>query len=153
MRYRDIYASLLRYCADVLDELKLFEPNLSFLVLDSVPELAQLPAGDNFYLFGLTTENSTEHFHIYVNGFLGFKVLNDPNLMRLETKYLDYIIHELIEQKKVISIYDEQTGEIIGKLIFDGTFETTPARINDAATFKNVAFTLLTPQALITGGN
>lgn len=153
MRYRDIYASILRYCKETQDTINNMGGKVTFLVLDSQPNLEQLPAGDNFYLMAFTTQKGTEHDFIYANGFFGFKVIEDPNLTRMELLYMDYIIHEIIEKKKCIPVYNSDTGEEMGSFIFDGTFETTPVRINDSAMFKNVSFTLLTPQALNSSGN
>ena len=150
VEYKDIYVSLLRFCSNIAEH---FAPDykLESLCLDAVADLAKLPAGD---LIGLTQWTLREQEHtagFYCNAVFGFRTVDDDNLMRLETVYMDYLIKLIKKRNYRIPIYKAGVEDLnfIGHLQFSEVFETLPVKQNDGSSFRMVAVTLLSPQHLL----
>lgn len=154
VEYKDVYISLLRFCADIASALN---PNLApdkqltALNFDGTADLSTLPQGDLVGISHWTLAETANAYGFYCHCMFGFRVINDDNLMRLETVYIDYLIKLIKTKDYKIPIYKAgiDIEQIIGHLQFSEVFETFAPKQNDGSVFRMVGVTLLSPQHLL----
>lgn len=157
--YRDVYVSLLKYLGEVSRRIaaKYNLPAPTVINLDGYPDLAKLPEGDCIFLSDWTLTVDGHQYGDTHNLLIGFTVINDPNLMKLETMYLNELMLDIARRKpcrKHVDIMKEDGTEQVGVLVFSDDYETMSPRISNSRTLKSVMVTMLSPQRLLaeTGG-
>lgn len=167
--YKDVYVSLLKYLGEVAARIsaKYNLPALSVINLDGYADLAKLPEGDFIFVSDWTLAVDGNSYGDTHNLLIGFGVVNDPNLMKLETKYLNELMSDVARRKpcrKTVDIMKEavttqdgttQVGTTqVGVLVFSDDYETMSPRVTSSRTLKSVMVTMLSPQRLLaeTGG-
>lgn len=125
--YRDVYVSLLKYLGEVSQRIaaKYNLPAPTVINLDGYPDLAKLPKGDCIFLsdWTLTVDGCNMETPI----ICGFTVINDPNLMKMETMYLNELMLDIARRKpcrKHVDIMKEDGTEQVGVLVFSDDYET-----------------------------
>lgn len=114
--YLDLHASLLRFCADMRDNMGSLIP--SYVNFDAAWDEAELPDGPIIGNMGLTFECDDQ----FIEGSfqVGFSTKNDENLFEL-VKAVNTIHQRLLPTSK-LKIYDATTGVEKGHMvILNGT--------------------------------
>ena len=157
--YGDVYVSLLKYLSEVAARIsaKYNLPKLSVINLDGYADLAKLPQGDFIFISDWTLAVDGNSYGDTHNLLIGFGVVNDPNLMKLETKYLNELLSDVVRRKpcrKTVDIMKEDGTTQVGVLVFSDDYETMSPRVTSSRTLKSVMVTMLSPQRLLaeTGG-
>lgn len=157
--YGDVYVSLLKYLSEVAARISAKHnlPKLSVINLDGYADLAKLPQGDFIFISDWTLAVDGNSFGDTHNLLIGFGVVNDPNLMKLETKYLNELLSDVARRKpcrKTVDIMKEDGTTQVGVLVFSDDYETMSPRVTSSRTLKSVMVTMLSPQRLLaeTGG-
>lgn len=157
--YGDVYVSLLKYLREVAARIsaKYNLPELSVINLDGYADLAKLPQGDFIFISDWTLAVDGNSYGDTHNLLIGFGVVNDPNLMKLETKYLNELMSDVARRKpcrKTVDIMKEDGTTQVGVLVFSDDYETMSPRVTNSRTLKSVMVTMLSPQRLLaeTGG-
>ena len=157
--YGDVYVSLLKYLSEVAARISAKHnlPKLSVINLDGYADLAKLPQGDFIFISDWTLAVDGNSYGDTHNLLIGFGVVNDPNLMKLETKYLNELLSDVARRKpcrKTVDIMKEDGTTQVGVLVFSDDYETMSPRVTSSRTLKSVMVTMLSPQRLLaeTGG-
>ena len=157
--YGDVYVSILKYLSEVAARIsaKYNLPKLSVINLDGYADLAKLPQGDFIFISDWTLAVDGNSYGDTHNLLIGFGVVNDPNLMKLETKYLNELMFDISRRKpcrKTVDIMKEDGTTQVGVLVFSDDYETMSPRVTSSRTLKSVMVTMLSPQRLLaeTGG-
>lgn len=157
--YGDVYVSILKYLSEVAARIsaKYNLPKLSVINLDGYADLAKLPQGDFIFISDWTLAVDGNSYGDTHNLLIGFGVVNDPNLMKLETKYLNELMSDVARRKpcrKTVDIMKEDGTTQVGVLVFSDDYETMSPRVTSSRTLKSVMVTMLSPQRLLaeTGG-
>lgn len=152
--YKDVYVTLLGYLGDLAKRIseKHGIPAPTVINLDGYPDLAKLPEGDVIFISDWTVKVTGDAYGDIHNLMIGFGVVNDPNLMKMETKYFNELMLDVAQRKPcrtAIRIMDEATGTVQkGVLVYADDYETLSPRIQNARVFKSTLLTLLSPQRL-----
>lgn len=157
--YGDVYVSILKYLSEVAARISAKHnlPKLSVINLDGYADLAKLPQGDFIFISDWTLAVDGNSYGDTHNLLIGFGVVNDPNLMKLETKYLNELLSDVARRKpcrKTVDIMKEDGTTQVGVLVFSDDYETMSPRVTSSRTLKSVMVTMLSPQRLLaeTGG-
>lgn len=148
--YADISTSLLRYSSDVSERLKAKGFNVTPVDFETYADMAKLPKGDLVGWTDWTIEQKHEDVCFYVHGGIGFSVINDVNLTRLNNHYIDEILKDINSECPPINIYEGNLdSEVVkGHFVFKGEFEITAVQTDDSRSFRFVSVTLKSPQRL-----
>ena len=152
--YKDVYVSLLRYLGEIAQRIstKYNIPAPTVVNLDGYPDLAKLPEGDIIFVSDWTIDVSGHQYGDTHNLMIGFGVKNDPNLMRLETQYLNELMLDVARRKPcrtAIRIFSEDSvTKQKGVFVFSDDYETLSPKIQNSMVFKACLVTLLSPQRL-----
>lgn len=118
MLYRDIHASMLKFCTGFKVEMAALALDLDVIYFDAHGDETTLPQKDLVGLSGLSME--TNGGLIEVQAMIGIATLSDTNLFRL-VKLIDQLFAKLMPDK-LIKLYDADTGANKGVLkIMNGT--------------------------------
>lgn len=152
--YKDVYVSLLKYLGEVAQRIaaKYSIPAPTVCNLDSYPDMAKLPEGDIIFVADWTLEVDGNSYGDTHNLLIGFGVVNDPNLMKMETQFINELMLDLAKRKPcrtVIDIVKEDGTSAVGTLVFSDDYETMSPKVLNSKIFKSVMVTLLSPQRLI----
>ncbi|QHJ78646.1 MAG: hypothetical protein [Caudoviricetes sp.] len=155
--YADVYVSLLKYLKELALRIsaKYDLPPISVMNLDSVVDVAKLPANDIIFISDWTLSVDGHSYGDYHELLIGFSVVNDLNFTRLETMYLNELMFDISKRKPfrtTIDIFKEDGTSVVGTLLFSDDYETMPITRNDSRSFKTVSVTLLSPQRLTEKG-
>ena len=152
--YKDIYVSLLAYLGNVAARIgaKYSIPAPTVINLDGYPDLAKLPEGDLIFVSDWTLTSDGNVYGDYHQMLLGFSVVNDPNLMKMETKYMNELMLDIARKKPCpsrIDIMKENGTEQVGVLVFSEDYETMSPKVTNSRVFKSVLVNMLSPQRLL----
>lgn len=151
--YADVYVSLLAYLNELSENIaqKHNVKKLTVINLEGFTDLAKLPEGDLIFISDWTMEVDGSRYGDIHDLMIGFSVVNDPNLMRLETMYMNELMLELSRRRPCrtnIPIMDNSTNTQKGLFVFNDSYETTNTRVEKSRTFKAAIIQLLSPQRL-----
>ena len=152
--YKDVYVSLLAYLGNVAARIaaKYSIPAPTVINLDGYPDIAKLPAGDLIFVSDWTLTADGNSYGDYHQMLLGFSVVNDPNLMKMETMYMNELMLDIARRKPCpthIDIMKENGTEQVGVLVFSEDYETMSPKVTNSRVFKSVMVTMLSPQRLL----
>lgn len=151
IEYRDIATSLLRYSADVAERLKQkYNFDLTAVDFDAYADNAKLPSGD---LVGWTQweiNQESQQVGFYLVGGIGFSVVNDTNLTRLNMYYIDEILQDINAKCPPIPIFkgNQNVALKVGEFAFSGGFDITDVGVEGSRSYKFLTVTLLSEQRL-----
>ena len=157
--YKDVYVSLIAYLNNLAQRIatkySIDKPTVTNL--DAVSDRAQLPEGDIIFITDWTLSVDGNQYGDVHNLMIGFSVINDPMLMRMETMYMNELMLDISQRKpcrKSVDIMKENGTSQVGVLVFSDDYETMSPRVSNSRTFKSVMVTMLSPQRLLaeTGG-
>lgn len=152
--YKDVYVSLLGYLNDLAAKIstKYGIPAPTVINLDGYPDLAKLPKGDVLFISDWTIEVTGHEYGDTHNLMIGFGVINDPTLMKMETQYLNELMLEIARRKPcrtAIRVMAESgSNQQKGVLVFSDDYQTLSPKIQNSMVFKACLVTLLSPQRL-----
>lgn len=107
--WRNIHASLLRFCSDMQDELRLSGFDVQIVNLDDFTDESQWPEGD---FLGISNVH-VEIFETYeVKLMFAISTTSDRNMFRM-AKIAEVLLERLIPNEN-IPVYDATTGAQIG---------------------------------------
>lgn len=152
-QYRDIYVSLLAYLNQLSTRIaaKYDVKPLTVVNLEAFPDFAKLPEGDLIFISDWTMEVDGNAYGDIHDLMIGFSVINDPNLMRMETIYMNELMLDVAHHggcRTHIDIMDEQTNVQKGVLVYNTSYEVSQPRIVNSRIFKAAIVQLLSPQRL-----
>lgn len=151
IEYKDITTSLLRYSAEVAERIKTkYNFDITPIDFDTYADDAKLPQGDLVGWSQWSIEQPNEQVGFYLLGGIGFSVINDTNLTRLNMYYIDEILDDINSKCPPIPIYKgNETTEIkVGEFSFSKEFEITDVATKNARSYKFLSVTLLSVQAI-----
>lgn len=145
LQYKDIATSLLRYSADVADRIKRkYGFDLTPVDFDTYGDDGVLPEGDLIGWSNWSLIQAHEDVGFSIEGGIGFSVVNDLNLTRLNMHYIDEILLDINSKCPPINIYEGaiEVEQIVGHFAFSGAFEITNVTTNKGRSYKFLAVTL-----------
>lgn len=152
--YKDIYVSLIAYLGELAQRIsaKYGIPAPSVVNLDGYPDLAKLPKGDILFISDWTIDVSGQAYGDTHNLMIGFGVINDPLLMRMETQYLNELMLDISRRKPcrtAIRVMAENgSNQQKAVLVYSDDYQTLSPKIQNSMVFKACLVTLLSPQRL-----
>lgn len=151
IEFRDVATSLLRYAAELATRIEQeYQHKLTAVDFDAYADDAKLPMGDlvGWTQWAVDQEDSQIGFNL--TGGIGFSVINDTNLTRLNMWYMDEILKDINSKCPPIPIYrgNQDVEEKVGEFAFSGGFEITDVATKNARSYKFYSVTLISEQAL-----
>lgn len=151
IEYRDIATSLLRYSADLAARIKQkYNLDLTPVDFDAYADDSKLPEGDLVGWSQWEINQESDQVGFYLMGGIGFSVVNDTNLTRLNMYYMDEILEDINSKCPPIRILkgNEGTEIELGQFAFSGGFDITDVETKGSRSYKFFAVTLLSEQRI-----
>lgn len=151
IQYKDVATSLLRYSAELAERIEAkHNLKLTAIDFDAYADDAKLPEGDLVGWTQWAIDQPQDRIGFNLTGGIGFAVVNDTNLTRLNMLYIDEILEDINSKCPPIGIYkgNEATLIKVGEFAFSGEFEITDVATQGSRSYKFFSVTLLSEQAI-----
>lgn len=151
VEYADLYKSLIRFCTQAAGEISLLtQKPVTVTMFDAIGDTGQLPDGDLLGFSDLNILSKSEQVGFYAEVMLVASVTEDTNLMRLETKIIDFLTKHTQEGQVIVIYKDTGAGQIqpVANLVFNGDRLVAPSTRDGTRTFKAIRCNLLCDKRL-----
>lgn len=140
--YRNIHASIMRFCNDFIEEMDPHDITLKFVNFDAHEEITEFPDGD-LVGFGDFALQIDAEFSTVICSF-GITTQNDPNNVR-HAIAMDYLLEKLMPLEKIM-VRNAETGEEIGWMVVSGDVSVLAPTKTDTRAVQFVVVTMQTSQ-------